>query len=161
MSGLKTRLSGPPKSYSRSKRQNRNGTHPTPASSSTKRTPGWRSQMPENTMALSNSAIRPIGKLATVISDWLRGSRPETPTPIWREPPRGLACRLTGSPVSAAAAQTGSQIWCMTGSGAPTQSKMTPVGSPNSATRSSSATASSGVMHGSGSSMMNLPFDSS
>jgi hypothetical protein len=46
----------------------------------------------------------------TVISDWLRGSRPVAPTPIWREPPRGLACRLTGIPVSTAAAQTGSHI---------------------------------------------------
>src|SRR5207237_2895306 len=99
--------------------------------------------------------------VATVISDWFRGSRPETPTPIWRNPPRGLACRLIGRPVSAAAAQTGSHIWCNTGSGAPTQSKMTLVGRPNSATLSSSATASSGVWHGSGRSMLNLPFDSS
>ena len=49
----------------------------------------------------------------------------------------------------------------MTGSGAPTQSKMTPVGRPNSATRSNSATASSGDMQGNGSSIMKRPFDSS
>jgi hypothetical protein len=47
------------------------------------------------------------------------------------------------------------------GSGAFTQSKMTPVGRPNSATRLSSATASSGVWQGKGSSMMNRPLDSS
>src|SRR5215470_17713105 len=161
MSGVKTRLDGPPKSYSRSKRQNRNGTQPTPASSRTKRILGWRSQTPEKTTALISSAIIPMGKLATCISDWLRPASPVTPTPIWRDPPRGLACRFTGTPVSAAAAHTGSHIWCNTGSGAPTQSKMTPVGRPNSATRNSSATASSAVWHGSGSSMMNRPFDSS
>jgi hypothetical protein len=49
----------------------------------------------------------------------------------------------------------------MTGSGAPTQSKMIPVGRPNSATRNNSATASSGVWHGNGNSMMKRPFDSS
>src|SRR5215831_4130389 len=109
--------------------------------------------MPANTTALINSPIAPIGKLATRISDWFRGSRPSTPTPIWREPPLGLACKLTGRPVSAAAAHTGSHIWCKTGCGAPTQSKMTPVGRPNSTTRKSSATASSAVWHGSGSNM--------
>src|SRR5215831_12928680 len=68
--------------------------------------------MPANTTALINSPIAPIGKLATRIRNWLRGSRPSTPTPIWREPPLGLACRLTGRPVSAAATHTGSHIWC-------------------------------------------------
>ena len=53
--------------------------------------------MPEKTTALISSAMSPIGKFATVISDWLRGSRPATPTPIWRDPPRGLACKLIGN----------------------------------------------------------------
>src|SRR5262249_9652444 len=56
-------------SYSRSKRQKMNGTQPTPASSRTKRTPGWRSQMPERTTALKSSVMSPMGKFITVISD--------------------------------------------------------------------------------------------
>src|SRR5882672_5781000 len=67
--GLKDPGEGSPQSYSRSKRQNRKGTQPPPASSRTKRTPGWRSQMPANTTALSSSAIGPMGKLATRIRD--------------------------------------------------------------------------------------------
>src|SRR2546422_10170727 len=102
MSGRKTREDGPPQSSSRSKRQNKNGTQPAPASSRTKRAPGWRSQTPDKTTALMSSAIRPMGKLATVIRDWFRGSRPETPTPIWRDPPRGFACKLIGRLVCAA-----------------------------------------------------------
>src|SRR5438105_11092730 len=74
--------------------------------------------------------------------------------PHLADPPLGWACKLTGNPVAAAAAQTGSHIWCKTGSGAFTQSKMTPVGRPKSATRRSSAAASSGVWQGSGSSMI-------
>jgi len=103
----------------------------------------------------------PIDALATFLPTLKREhGRLETPTPIWRDPPLGLACKLTGSPVAAAAAQTGSHIWCKTGSGAFTQSKMTPVGRPKSATRRSSAAASSGVWQGSGSSMINRPADS-
>ena len=42
--------------------------------------------MPENTTALISSAISPIGKLATRISAWLRGSRPRDPDPDLARP---------------------------------------------------------------------------
>src|SRR5262249_754327 len=45
MRGLKTGGGGPPQSCSRRRGKNRKGPQRTPASSRTKRTPGWRSQM--------------------------------------------------------------------------------------------------------------------
>ena len=42
--------------------------------------------MPEKTTALINSAIAPIGKLATRISDWLRGSQARDPDPDLARP---------------------------------------------------------------------------
>ena len=85
-----------------------------------------------------------------------------TPTPIWRDPPLGLACRLTGMPVSAAAAQTGSHIWCSTGSGATDPVEDDARGHAElrhpHQLRDGLLGASA---HGSGRSMMNRPFDSS
>jgi len=88
MSGLKTRLSASPNSYSRSKRQNMNGTQPTPLLQGRSARRGGVADAGENDRA-HQLGHRPHREVGDPHQGLVARFEPGTPTPIWRVPPLG------------------------------------------------------------------------